>query len=187
MRRRLAWSLAALLSTAPSVGANAAPARPATGPFDGALVLREWRKAENRAHCAPLAFTSLAGRVGTARRAVFSGGWAIAYDQPGLRSAFGIAGSGLIGEDEAPPEAQRARLSAQWPLFREIPNLPVPAFAGYGLEGAQAYTAANPDGRGVNSLAYLRVGGQRCTYNVWSRLGRAHLEHLLEHLRLVPH
>ena len=61
-----------------------------------------------------------------------------------------------------------------------------PAFAGYGIEGAAAYPADNPAGRGVNSLAYLRVGGQQCTYNVWSRLGRSHLETLLDALRPVP-
>ena len=41
----------------------------------------------------------------------------------------------------------------------------------------------NPDGRGLNSGAYVRVGGERCTYNLWSRLGRAHLEVLLDSLR----
>ncbi len=47
--------------------------------------------------------------------------------------------------------------------------------AGYGPEG----------GTGPSDLAYLRIQGQECLYNVWSRLGRAHLEHLLESLRFV--
>ena len=47
----------------------------------------------------------------------------------------------------------------------------------------QPYPADNPDGRGLNSVAYVRVGGERCTYNLWSRLGRAHLEVLLDSLR----
>lgn len=34
-------------------------------------------------------------------------------------------------------------------------------------------------------LAYLRVTGQRCLYNVWSQLGRSHLEALLGELRVV--
>ena len=155
------------------------------GPHDAALILREWRKAANREQCAPLAFTSLGGTTATVRRANFGGGWSVAYDQPSGRSAFGLAGTGLLDEDaEAVPE-QRARLARQWPRFRELDNLPLPSFAGYGVEGAESYPDENPDGKGLNSLAYVRVGGQRCTYNVWSRLGRAHLEHLLENLTVI--
>ncbi|HEY5610921.1 MAG TPA: hypothetical protein VIL97_06930 [Thermoanaerobaculia bacterium] len=33
--------------------------------------------------------------------------------------------------------------------------------------------------------AYLRIAGQQCLYNLWSRLGRDHLELLLDELRLV--
>ena len=33
-------------------------------------------------------------------------------------------------------------------------------------------------------LAYLRVEGQDCLYNIWSRLGREHLEELIHELRL---
>ena len=47
--------------------------------------------------------------------------------------------------------------------------------AGYGPEG----------GTGPAQLAYLRIAGQGCLYNVWSRLGRAHLEQLLGALRFV--
>jgi hypothetical protein len=46
---------------------------------------------------------------------------------------------------------------------------------GYGLEG----------GTGPNWLAYVRIPGQACLYNVWSRRGREHLESLLANLRLV--
>jgi hypothetical protein len=155
------------------------------GAADVGLILREWRRAENRGRCAPLAFSSLGGSTGTARRANFAGGWAVAYDLPGQRSAFGLAGPGLIEADEDPVPDQRARLARQWPLFRDLAQLPTPAFAGYGIEGGGAYPADNPDGHGYNSLAYVRVGGQTCTYNVWSRLGRAHLEHLLENLAPV--
>jgi len=163
-----------------SASSDTAPA-----PLDAELVLREWRKAENREACAPLAFTSVGGGTGTARRAQFGGGWAVAYDQPGLRSAYGLAGTGLLDEDSLPVADQRARLARQWPLFRDLTNLPTSSFAGYGVEGAGRYPPGNPDGNGVNSLAYLRIGGQRCTYNVWSRLGRAHLEHLLEKLTVI--
>ena len=42
----------------------------------------------------------------------------------------------------------------------------------------------NAQGEGLESLAYMRVAGQGCTYNVWSRISRAHLETLLDNLRL---
>ncbi|WP_408586488.1 hypothetical protein [Novosphingobium sp.] len=149
------------------------------------LILSQWRKAENRAHCAPLHFRDTAGAKGTPRAARFSGGWAIAWDQPGRRSAFGLAGVALLPDDNAPAKDHRARLTGQWPMMRGLQRLPQPAFAGYGLEGAAPYLAENPEGYGLNSLAYVRVGGQTCTYNVWSRLGRAHLEALLENLTLL--
>jgi hypothetical protein len=46
---------------------------------------------------------------------------------------------------------------------------------GYGPEG----------GTGPNWLAYVRIPGQDCLYNVWSRQGRAQLEQLLAQLRFV--
>ena len=55
----------------------------------------------------------------------------------------------------------------------------------FGLSGAQAYPADNPQGHGPQSVAYVRVGGQQCTYNVWSRISRTHLETLLDNLRLL--
>ena len=148
------------------------------------FVLAEWRKAENRSSCAPISFTRT-GASGEPRRANFSGGWAVAWDQPGTRSAFGIAGTGLLPDDPTDPKSQRARLAAQWPYFRDLPALPKPSFAGYGVEGAGDYPADNQSGRGVNSLAYVRVAGQACDYNVWSRLGRRHLESLLAEMRLI--
>ncbi|WP_199504022.1 COG3650 family protein [Qipengyuania sp. YIM B01966] len=150
------------------------------------LVRAEWAKAENRKRCAALAFADDGGAGGTARRANFSGGWAVAFDTAGTRSAYGVAGPGLIPADEADAASQRRRLDDQWVLMRDLPALPQPAFAGYGVEGADGYPPENRSGEGLNSLAYVRVGGQACTYNVWSRLGRAHLEHLLDNLRMVP-
>ena len=47
--------------------------------------------------------------------------------------------------------------------------------ADYGPEG----------GTGPNQLAYVRIAGQQCLYNVWSRLGKEHLELLLRELRFV--
>ena len=151
-----------------------------------AVILDEWRKAANKDECAPLAFASTGRARGAPRPATFGGGWGVAFDLPNLRSAYGIAGPGLVAADRGSGDLQRERLQEQWPHARDLEALPQPAFAGYGVEGAQAYPAGNPTGRGVNSLAYVRVGGEQCTYNVWSRLGRTHLETLLRAMRMVP-
>lgn len=147
------------------------------------LIRREWRRADNRAACAPIGITDDGGAPATARAANFAGGWAVAFDTPAMRSAYGVAGTGLLEQDREPAAAQEARLREQWPQFTRLPDLPAPAFAGWGLEGAQPYPESDPDSRGRQSLAYVRVGGQVCTYNVWSKLGRAHLEVLLQSLR----
>lgn len=150
-----------------------------------ALTLHEWRLSKSPRLCGPLAFKQTGDQSARLRRAEFSGGWGVAYDTPEMRSAYGLAGPGLIGTDRLSPARQRARLARQWPLFRELDQFPRPSFAGYGVEGASAYPKDNPDGRRLNSVAYVRVRGQTCTYNVWSRLGRAHLEFLLENLVLI--
>ena len=47
--------------------------------------------------------------------------------------------------------------------------------AGYGPEaGTDPY-----------ELAYLRIAGQGCLYNVWSRLGQSHLVGLLSSIRFI--
>jgi hypothetical protein len=122
-----------------------------------------WAKAPNRRTCALLAFRSVDGGA-TARRAYFGGGWGVAYDRRGMRSAFGVAGTGVSAHDTTG--------SYHWPNTLRWADGSV---AEYGPEG----------GTGPNQLAYLRVRGQGCLYNVWSRLGRAHLERLLGELRLV--
>jgi hypothetical protein len=129
-----------------------------------AVYLTQWQKADNRATCAVLAPASLGDGAGaTPRAATFSGGWAVAYDRPGTRSAFGIAGTGSSATDDA---------YDAWPHTIRWADS---SSAGYGPEG----------GSGPNQLAYLRVTGQECLYNVWSRLGVPHLEHLLSQLRFV--
>lgn len=129
-----------------------------------AVLVQEWEQAENRATCAPIAFTDLGvGSNATPRAATFSGGWSVAYDQPNLRSAFGIAGTGVKAADPSYDE---------WPVKREWGD---GSSVGYGPEG----------GTGPKELAYLRIAGQECLYNVWSHLGRAHLETLLNSIRFV--
>lgn len=177
------WLIGAVLALLPAA-AQAAPVRSAM--LGEASVLAEWRKAENRRVCAPLAFATTRGGGGRARRAYFGGGWGVAFDRPGLRSAYGIAGTGVLPGDEAPIGDQRAILAAQWPYVRALPGLRPQTFAGYGIEGARPFTTDDPSGRGQNLLAYVRVPGERCLYNVWSKLGRAHLELLLDSLRAIP-
>jgi hypothetical protein len=138
----------------PRLGADEAPA----------VYLTEWRRAENRAGCAPLAPAALgAGEGATPRAASFSGGWGVAYDLPRLRSAFGVAGAGVLAADSS---------YSDWPFHLHWAD---GGSAGYGPEG----------GTGPNQLAYLRIPGQTCLYNVWSRLGREHLELLLSELRFI--
>jgi hypothetical protein len=124
----------------------------------------EWRKAENRATCAAIAPAELgAGEGAIPRRANFAGGWAVAYDLPGKRSAFGVAGT---GSKAAEPSYSEWEFSKEWSDG---------STAGYGLEG----------GSGPGYLAYVRIRGQECLYNVWSNISREHLELLLESLRFV--
>ena len=124
----------------------------------------QWRRAENRAGCALFAFSSLGeGERATPRAATFAGGWSVAYDLPGTRSAFGIAGTGVNAADST---------YADWPFKQRWSD---GSLAEYGPEG----------GSGPNQLAYLRIANQGCLYNVWSRLGREHLEYLLNAIRRV--
>ena len=122
----------------------------------------EWQKAENRSTCALVAFADH-GSVTNAipRRANFSGGWAVAFDTPSKRSAFGIAGTGTTSAG-----------SYQWPDGFQWSD---GSSATYGLEG----------GTGPNHLAYVTIAGQQCLYNVWSAMGKEHLEHLLRQMRFV--
>lgn len=123
-----------------------------------------WSKAENRETCALLAFASSSvEEAATPRIATFSGGWGVAYDQPQLRGAFGVAGTGSSAAEPA---------YDAWPYRLDWSD---GSSAGYGPEA----------GTGPNQLAYLTIQGQQCLYNVWSRLGRAHLEQLLAALRFV--
>ncbi|RVQ68703.1 hypothetical protein EKN06_00255 [Croceicoccus ponticola] len=154
---------------------------PPPEPLAVKLTRNEWATAANKDVCAPLVLTSDGGASAEARRANFAGGWGVAFDTEKVRSAYGVAGPGIVDADGA--DGQEDRLKGQWPHFMRLPDLPQPAFAGFGLEGARPYREDRPDGVGDNSLAYVRVAGQDCTYNVWSRLGRAHLEVLLSSLR----
>lgn len=148
------------------------------------VLVADWSKAENKSSCAALAPDTLGseGSGATARRATFSGGWAVAWDKAGLpgtatsgdpctncgRGAFGVAGTGSTGDT---PDQVKA-LTNNWPNSREWAD---GSRAGYGPEG----------GSGPKLLAQLYVQGQGCLYNVWSSVSQNHLELLLDHLRFV--
>ena len=153
---------------APTPGGDTRPPAPWAG---GALAasavpavyLTEWSAADNRQSCALIAPVAIDRGDATPRAATFSGGWAVAYDVPGQRSAFGVAGTGTtVGPDTYDAWPHRIDWSDG-------------SSAGYGPEG----------GTGPNQLAYLEIAGQTCLYNVWSNLGVDHLEWLIGKLRFV--
>ena len=126
--------------------------------------LEVWEEAENQTTCALVVPSSVGeGQEGVPRSAQFAGGWGVAYDLPELRSAYGVAGTGAAAD------------GFTYPDFPHEIRWSDGSVAEYGLEG----------GTGPNELAYLRIAGQGCLYNVWSRLGTDHLEHLLQALRFV--
>lgn len=130
------------------------------------VYLNEWKKAENRRSCALLALPKdSAAQVSGAgvRRAQFSGGWAVAYDTTSLKSAYGVAGTGTsVGNTT----------EYAWPKQKAWAD---GSRMGYGLEG----------GVGPAYLAYVRVAGQSCLYNVWSRVSEKHLLQIVSDLRRV--
>ncbi|HEU5162603.1 MAG TPA: hypothetical protein VFV54_05640 [Thermoanaerobaculia bacterium] len=143
-----------------------------------AVLLEESSRAANRSTCSALAFDPAAlPREAAPRRANFSGGWAVAWDQPGQpgrdasgaecercgRGVFGLAGTGV--------EATPGSLS-QWENQKRWSD---GSWAGWGLEGHQ----------GPRHLAYVKVAGESCLYNVWSSLSADHLEGLIGALRIV--
>ncbi len=129
-----------------------------------AVYLSEWKKAANRKTCAPLALQGVEKQLGAkVRRADFSGGWAVAYDLPGRRSAYGIAGSGSSARDGG----------TRYTFPRTI-TWADGSYANYGLKG----------GTGPGYLAYMVVEGQDCLYNVWAD-HEEELELLLTTLRRI--
>jgi hypothetical protein len=170
----LVASLTACSSTqAPAAPLPIPPAQAAEAPWRGDRIpmtalpqpySAAWSGADNREACALIAFSDAsATQDATARVATFSGGWGVAYDHAQLRSAFGVAGTGVKAAEPAYNE---------WPYRLSWSD---GSSVGYGPEG----------GTGPNQLAYLTIAGQECLYNVWSRIGRTHLEQLLGTLRFV--
>lgn len=132
---------------------------------DARVVAAQWRVAENRATCAPLTFNSvrLLTRGARPRAAYFAGGWGVAWDLPGRRSVLGIAGAGVSVE---PQDISR------WP---NVIRWRGGSAAGYGLVGDT----------GPGYIAYVKVAGQDCLYNVWSDVSARHLRFLIGQMRRV--
>lgn len=128
------------------------------------VLVEEWRRAENHLWCSALYPVDTGVTAATLRRAEFSGGWALAWDTPELRSAFGIAGVG----------------SPAWvDIGIRMPNTVAydGQIVGYGGEGF--------DDAATQRLAEFSIPGQLCAYQIWSQLGDEHLLELVDSLRLV--
>ncbi len=137
-------------------------------PGEAPAVVMAWATAENRTWCAPLAPAPVNGAA--ARASDLDGGWVVEFDQEGMpgvgadgepcedcgRAVFGVAGTAM-GVDE-------------------MLEAPAPSFAdGSAVEVVDEGVAA----------ATVAIRGQGCVYQVWSFLGREHLEGLLGQLRFV--
>ena len=146
-------------------------------------LIADWAGAANQTWCSALfpEDPRSLSPAGVSRSADFSGGWAVAWDLPNGpgrdatdgycpdcgRSAFGIAGADFTGT---------VNDLAIWPNQIAWSD---GSRAGHGLEGLEA------PGSGAPELAYLKIDGQGCLYNVWSFLGEEHLLELLDSLRFV--
>jgi hypothetical protein len=128
------------------------------------VAVQAWSRAPNRDRCALLVPATLAAGEGARPRAARErGGWRVSWDQPGRRDVFGIAGTAA---EVAASEAPGLVLHREWSDGSR---------AVYGRQATE----------GDLYVAQLQVEGQGCVYQLWSHLGRDHLEHLLEHLQRV--
>ncbi len=128
------------------------------------VLIEEWRLSENQLWCSGLYPDGFDTGEATIRRADFAGGWAMAWDLPDQRSAFGIAGTGSPAWEG---------IGARMPMTVEYGD----QIVGYGGEGF--------DDAAQQRLAEFAIPGQLCGYQVWSRLGDEHLLELVDSLRLV--
>lgn len=140
-------------------------------------LLQAWHRAENHGWCAPLAPTTLgAGEGARARSGSYASGWSLEFDHRGSagmtargelcetcgRGSFGVAGTAMSVE-----EAQDL----------------IGATATVMADGGRIDVQESSDDSSV--VATIIVPGQDCVYQVWSFLGRAHLDALVSSLRIV--
>ena len=130
-----------------------------------AVLGEQWHSAENQLWCSALYPSDLGGvNDATIRAADFGGGWAVAWDTPDQRSAFGIAGVGL-------------------PAWEDI-GVRMPAVVAYG-DQIVGYGGEGFDDTASKRMAEFSIAGQLCAYQAWSELGDEHLLALVESLRRV--
>ena len=130
------------------------------------VLVDEWTTAENRTWCSALAITDGSLTDGyTPRGAELAGGWGVAYDGQGTRSAFGVAGAGLVREPD---------MATRWPTVQHYVDGSVVGYGGEGLD------ESNP-----RRLGEFVVDGQGCMYQAWSDLGDEHLASIIDSLRFV--
>lgn len=175
---------AASESVALTVHVEAAPAPAApwsaehlAQPAAPRALLQAWHRAENHGWCAPLAPTTLgAGQGARARSGAYAGGWSLEFDQHGSagmtaagevcetcgRGSFGIAGTAMSAEEAEDLVGATATVLA---------------------DGGRIDVQSNPEDPAA--VATIVVPGQDCVYQVWTFLGRAHLDELVASLRLV--
>lgn len=134
--------------------------------------------------CPPMSFANLGDGAGaTSRKLVHNIG--VAWDKPGSPgqdpdgSPSATSGRSTFGLLAFPRKAEPLQ---SWAFRIEWDD---GSAAGYGYEGeTDPRNDPNPL-KTTKWLAQLNVEGHNCSFNVWSHLGRKHLEHLLSSLRYV--
>jgi len=144
------------------------------------VVLTQWSKSGNRAGSRAILPADVALAVSTPRPAEFSGGWAVAWDDPagpgqsanGARCA--TCGRGASGMAGTGAEVTADAVAKRWPTVIRWNDGSV---LGYDWEAH--------DPSSGKMLAEIAVAGQRFAYNLWSHLGEDHLRYLISQLRFV--
>lgn len=154
----------------------AAPALPPAQAPPAALAA--WSEAvdQGRPQC-PLLTLRPGGALptGTPRQAAFFGGWGVAWDVPGA--------PGSLPDGQEHPQAGRSTYGVgTGPLDGAEFDESSPYYKQWS-DGSVA--DAGPASGSRKWVAGLRVAGSDCYYQVWSYLGRDHLEGLIESLRKV--
>ncbi len=172
------------LDGAPAATNTAGPG-PSTDPVDPAAVppdvVQDWIDAGANRRCAPLTFTDLGQADGaTPRRAngpptlTF-----LAFDRPGL--------PGVLPSGEECPDCGRGVFGFGSLGRRSVELLAEPDLTwADGSIASFSWRGGDVDVTGAgHRSAILRVTGQDCDYQVWSYLGREHLEVLLRGIRVA--
>lgn len=171
---------ATLAEPAPSAALPAAPwtDAPLSPQEVPPSLLAAWRRADNRAWCAPVAPRALRGDMDARLRrgTKVDGGWSVEFDRagaPGLapdghscprcgRGTFGIVGAALTPDEAFGPE-----------------------LVALSFQDGSRMTIERPAAEGEPASATLAIAGQGCVYQVWSFLGEEHLRGLIDALRFV--